>query len=124
MVSEQSLDVARRANAIYDTRLRMKLEAEHRNAFVAVEPDLVVWVDTAFDGELVIPFDAIHDMELPQSAAVQATLADGTAVVLDTIDCETSKMKADSIFTIRPWHARQFVSAPPMTQKKPAGTRA
>ncbi len=39
MVSEQSLDVARRANAIYDTRLRMKLEAEHRNAFVAVEPD-------------------------------------------------------------------------------------
>ena len=43
--------------------------------------ELVVWVDTAFDGELVIPFDAIHDMELPQSAAVQATLADGTSVV-------------------------------------------
>ncbi len=50
--------------------------------------ELVVWVDTAFDGELVIPFDAIHDMELPQSAAVQATLADGTSVVLDTFDCE------------------------------------
>lgn len=50
--------------------------------------DLVVWVDTAFDGELVIPLNAIHDMELPQSAAVRATLADGTAVVLDTFDCE------------------------------------
>ena len=50
--------------------------------------DLVVWVDTAFDGELVIPLDVIHEMELPQSAAVQATLADGTAVVLDTFDCE------------------------------------
>ena len=50
--------------------------------------DLVVWVDTAFDGELVIPIEAIHDLDLPQSAAVQATLADGTAVVLDTFDCE------------------------------------
>ena len=39
MASEQSLDVARRATEIYDTRLRVKLEAEHRNAFVAVEPD-------------------------------------------------------------------------------------
>ena len=50
--------------------------------------ELVVWVDTAFDGELVIPFDAIREMELPQSAAVQATLADGKIVVLDTFDCE------------------------------------
>ncbi len=50
--------------------------------------DLVVWVDTAFDGELVVPLNAIHALELPQSAAVQATLADGTAVVLDTFDCE------------------------------------
>ena len=39
MASVQSLDVARRATEIYDTRLRVKLEAEHRNAFVAVEPD-------------------------------------------------------------------------------------
>lgn len=39
MASEQSLDVARRATEIYDTRLRDTLEAEHRNAFVAVEPD-------------------------------------------------------------------------------------
>jgi clan AA aspartic protease len=50
--------------------------------------DLVVWVDTAFDGELVIPLDAIHDLELPHSAAIQATLADGTVVVLDTFECE------------------------------------
>ena len=51
--------------------------------------ELVVWVDTAFDGELVVPLNAIHDWELPQTAAVQATLADGTAVVLDTFDCES-----------------------------------
>ena len=39
MASQQSLDVARRATEIYDARLRVKLEADHRNAFVAVEPD-------------------------------------------------------------------------------------
>ncbi len=50
--------------------------------------DVVVWVDTAFDGELVVPLKAIHDLELPQSATVQATLADGSAVILDTFDCE------------------------------------
>ena len=39
MTSEQSLDVARRATEIYESRLRTNLEADHRNAFVAVEPD-------------------------------------------------------------------------------------
>ena len=39
MASDKSLDVARRATEIYDTRLRLKLEAEHHHAFVAVEPD-------------------------------------------------------------------------------------
>jgi len=39
MASEQSLDVAHRATEIYDMRLRGILEADHRNAFVAVEPN-------------------------------------------------------------------------------------
>ena len=39
MASEQSLDVARRATEIYNSRLRSILEADHPNAFVAVEPD-------------------------------------------------------------------------------------
>ncbi len=39
MASEHSLDVARRATEIYESRLRVKLEADQRNAFVAVEPD-------------------------------------------------------------------------------------
>lgn len=26
--------------------------------------ELTVWADTAFDGELVVPADLIHDMEL------------------------------------------------------------
>ena len=39
MASQRSLDVMRRATEIYETRLRRKLEDQHRNAFVAVEPD-------------------------------------------------------------------------------------
>lgn len=39
MASQQSVDVARRATEIYESQLRVKLEACHRHAFVAVEPE-------------------------------------------------------------------------------------
>jgi clan AA aspartic protease len=48
---------------------------------------VVVWVDTAFTGELVIPRETIEQLRLQQSAAVTAGLADGTHVVLDTYTC-------------------------------------
>ena len=67
---------------------RALLPLNIRPTSASTATDLVVWVDTAFDGELVIPLDAIREMELPQSAAVQATLADGRTVILETFDCE------------------------------------
>ncbi len=39
MASEHSFDVAHRATEIYDMGLRVMLETDHRNAYVAVEPD-------------------------------------------------------------------------------------
>jgi hypothetical protein len=39
MASAKSLDVAQRAKAVYESRLREELEANHLNAFVAIEPD-------------------------------------------------------------------------------------
>lgn len=39
MASEHSLDVARRAEELYEAKLRQDLEAGHRNSFVAIEPD-------------------------------------------------------------------------------------
>ncbi|MCG8449629.1 MAG: hypothetical protein MI725_08625 [Pirellulales bacterium] len=39
MTSEHTLDVAQRATAIYEEKLRHKLEKRHLNQFVAVEPD-------------------------------------------------------------------------------------
>ena len=48
---------------------------------------LAAWVDTAFTGDLVIPRGTIAKLELRQSAAVTAGLADGTQVVLETYSC-------------------------------------
>ena len=39
MVFQQSLDVARKAQAIYEERLRAKLEAANFDDFVAIEPE-------------------------------------------------------------------------------------
>lgn len=54
----------------------------------SAEPvNLVVWVDTAFTGELVLPRAMIESLRLPQSAAVLARLADGQDVVLESHTC-------------------------------------
>ena len=39
MISEKSLDVARRATKIYESQLRHDLETKHLHAFIAIEPD-------------------------------------------------------------------------------------
>jgi len=39
MVSDRSVSVAERAKHIYEERLRATLESEHRDKFVAIEPD-------------------------------------------------------------------------------------
>ena len=39
MISEKTADVAQRATAIYEQKLRIHLEATRMHAFVAIEPD-------------------------------------------------------------------------------------
>ncbi len=39
MVSQQSMDVAQKAQVIYEQRLRTKLEATNLDDFVAIEPE-------------------------------------------------------------------------------------
>lgn len=39
MVSQHSIDVAARAKAIYSQHLQVKLEAAHRDSYVAIEPE-------------------------------------------------------------------------------------
>lgn len=45
------------------------------------------WVDTAFNGELVIPRPIIENAGLEQSAGIRARLADGNEVTLESYTC-------------------------------------
>ena len=45
------------------------------------------WIDTAFNGELVMPRSLIQTIGLTQSAAVEAILADGNPVMLESFSC-------------------------------------
>ena len=50
--------------------------------------DLQAWVDTAFNGELVLDASLIAELGLPISATIVATLADGSEAVLETYACQ------------------------------------
>lgn len=48
---------------------------------------ITVWVDTAFNGALVLPRSLITQLSLPQEALTEAILADGSRVVLESYLC-------------------------------------
>lgn len=48
---------------------------------------LLVWVDTAFNGGLVIPLEQIQSLGLKKASSIEAVLADGQVVVLETFSC-------------------------------------
>ena len=53
-----------------------------------VEPtDIKAWIDTAFNGELVIPGQMVEGAQLQQTAGIEARLADGNAVMLESFTC-------------------------------------
>ena len=49
--------------------------------------ELVAWVDTAFNGGLTIPRALVAGLGLPQESSVEAVLADGRTVALETFGC-------------------------------------
>jgi clan AA aspartic protease len=70
-------------------RIRVRSSAE------ALWTDVEAWIDTAFDGEFVMPRTIIEQLGLIQSAAVSATLADGTSAVLESYHCGVDWFGAD-----------------------------
>lgn len=46
-----------------------------------------VWIDTGFTGELVVPRTVVERLALVKSGSVDAVLADGSQVQLDTYTC-------------------------------------
>ena len=49
--------------------------------------EVVAWVDTAFNGGLTIPRALIYGPGLPQESSIEAVLADGRTVALETFGC-------------------------------------
>ena len=49
--------------------------------------EIVVWIDTAFDGGLVIPRSQIAELGLIKQSSAEAILADGHTVELETFAC-------------------------------------
>jgi clan AA aspartic protease len=49
--------------------------------------EVLAWVDTAFNGSLVIPRDKIKELRLVQESSAEAVLADGNTVELETYVC-------------------------------------
>lgn len=49
--------------------------------------DLVVWIDTAFNGGLAIPGKMVTALGLSKQSSAEAILADGRAVELETFGC-------------------------------------
>ena len=49
--------------------------------------EVEVWVDTAFNGGLTIPAPLVAGLGLPREGTVEAVLADGKTVALETFGC-------------------------------------
>ncbi len=49
--------------------------------------DIVVWIDTAFNGGLVVPRKQIAELGLVQESSAEAILADGQTIELETSAC-------------------------------------
>lgn len=47
--------------------------------------DLWAWIDTAFNGSLVVPRSALKKLDLIMESSAEAILADGTKVELETL---------------------------------------
>ena len=65
--------------ALVTLTIRANQDAESTN--------IHAWIDTAFNGELVIPRRMVEAAELEQTAGIDARLADGNAVTLESFTC-------------------------------------
>lgn len=52
--------------------------------------DVEAWIDTGFNGDLVLPQHQIDDLELQESGTVKAILADGSEIIVQRDMCATS----------------------------------
>ncbi len=74
-------------NGLVDEFGRALLDLQHRSTGNEDHLEITVWIDTAFNGELVVPRAMIERLGLEQSAGIRASLADGNEVTLESYTC-------------------------------------
>ena len=75
-------------NGLVDDELRALVDIKIGTPRDGPSKRITVWVDTAFNGSLVLPELVIEDLLLPQQSTAEAILADGKKVELATFGCE------------------------------------
>ncbi len=70
-----------------DEQLRALLRVPVSATRAGNRTDLVVWIDTAFNGGLAIPRPQVAALGLVQESSAEAILADGRTVELETFAC-------------------------------------
>ena len=70
-----------------DDNLRALVRIQVSASGDAKREDILVWIDTAFNGGLVIPQRQIAELGLVKQSSAEAILADGHSVELETFAC-------------------------------------
>ena len=70
-----------------DDQLRALLRVPVSTSRDGARRDLVVWIDTAFNGGLAIPRKQVAELGLSKQSSAEAILADGRCVELETFAC-------------------------------------
>ena len=74
-------------NGFVDDELRALLEVRIGATPGGVKSGVVAWIDTAFNGGLVLPRKEIERLELKECSSTSAVLADGQQVELPMFTC-------------------------------------
>jgi clan AA aspartic protease len=74
-------------NGVVDDDLRALLEVQIGGTPNSPKSTVSVWIDTAFNGGLVLPRHEVQQLGLRESSSTPAILADGQQVDLPTYTC-------------------------------------
>jgi clan AA aspartic protease len=75
-------------NGYVDEYGRALVTVSIRPSVAAASLDIEVWIDTGFNGDLVMPQKQIDDLSLSHSGTIKAILADGAEVALNRYLCQ------------------------------------
>lgn len=72
-------------NGRVDSFGRALVTVSLRASDVAVTHEVQAWIDTGFNGDLVLTQQQIDDLGLPESGTVKAILADGSEIIVQRL---------------------------------------